>query len=421
MVIPDTTAPVITLTGPAEITLSVGDTYTEQGAVAEDNVDGTFAATVTGTVDTSVAETYTITYTATDEAGNAAEPVVRTVIVNAVVVPDTTAPVITLTGPSEITLSVGDTYTEQGAVAEDNVDGTFAATVTGTVDTSVAETYTITYTATDEAGNAAEPVVRTVIVNEVVVPDTTAPVITLTGPSEITLSVGDTYTEQGAVAEDNVDGTFAATVTGTVDTSVAETYTITYTATDEAGNAAEPVVRTVIVNEVVVPDTTAPVITLTGPSEITLSVGDTYTEQGAVAEDNVDGTFAATVTGTVDTSVAETYTITYTATDEAGNAAEPVVRTVIVSAVIEPPANRVTLNPTDDANDRVDLGDILPVSKWEHAYFRFDVSDVAGVVNNATFRVYNLADRGSITLYIGGIEDDNWSEQDSGPSWNIYP
>ena len=138
--------------------------------------------------------------------------------------------------------------------------------------------------------------------------------------------------------------------------------------------------------------------------------------RGAVAEDNVDGTFAATVTGTVDTSVAETYTITYTATDEAGNAAEPVVRTVIVSAVIEPPANRVTLNPTDDANDRVDLGDILPVSKWEHAYFRFDVSDVAGVVNNATFRVYNLADRGSITLYIGGKEDDNWSEQTAAPA-----
>jgi hypothetical protein len=66
----DTTAPVITLNGEANTTLNVGVTYTEAGATATDNVDGTVTVVTTGTVDTTAAGTYTITYTATDAAGN---------------------------------------------------------------------------------------------------------------------------------------------------------------------------------------------------------------------------------------------------------------------------------------------------------------------------------------------------------------
>ena len=44
----NTTAPVIALTGNAVVQLTVGDTYTEQGAVCEDDVDADKAATVGG-------------------------------------------------------------------------------------------------------------------------------------------------------------------------------------------------------------------------------------------------------------------------------------------------------------------------------------------------------------------------------------
>ncbi len=77
--------------------------------------------------------------------------------------------------------------------------------------------------------------------------DTTPPVITLTGESTITLNVGDTYTEQGATATDNVDTGVAVIISGSVDTSVAGTYTITYNATDTAGNNAIEVARSVVV------------------------------------------------------------------------------------------------------------------------------------------------------------------------------
>ena len=78
-------------------------------------------------------------------------------------------------------------------------------------------------------------------------------------------------------------------------------------------------------------DSTAPVITLNGSANVSLTIGATYTELGATWVDNADGTGDATVTGTVNTAVAGTYTITYTQTDIAGNIATPVTRTVTVS------------------------------------------------------------------------------------------
>ena len=93
-------------------------------------------------------------------------------------------------------------------------------------------------------------------------PDTTAPVITLTGTSPVDLTVGDTYTDAGAIAIDNIDSSVTVTTTGTVDSSTAGPYVITYTAKDIAGNIATPVTRTVNVNaKLPTPDTTAPVIT----------------------------------------------------------------------------------------------------------------------------------------------------------------
>ena len=243
---PDTTAPVITLNGSSNISLELGQTYTELGATATDNVDGDLTSSIvtTGSVNTSIAGTYTITYSVSDAAGNAASAT-RTVTVN----PDTTAPVITLNGASTVNLNVGDAYNEQGATATDNIDGDLTASIvtTGSVNTNVAGTYTVTYSVSDAAGNTASAT-RTVVVSA----DTTAPVITLLGSATVNLTVGDAYTDAGATATDNIDGniTSSIVVTGSVNTNVVGTYTLTYNVNDAAGNAATPVVRTVNVNEV---------------------------------------------------------------------------------------------------------------------------------------------------------------------------
>lgn len=93
---------------------------------------------------------------------------------------------------------------------------------------------------------------------QVIVQDTTPPVIDLVGDSEIVLECGvDTYNEPGATVTDICDASTVVAISGTVNTSTPGTYTITYTATDGHGNNAVPVERTVRVV-----DTTPPVVTV---------------------------------------------------------------------------------------------------------------------------------------------------------------
>ena len=71
-------------------------------------------------------------------------------------------------------------------------------------------------------------------------------VISSTGNDILQLTVGDTYTEQGAVCDDDVDADKAATVGGdTVNTGTVAQYTVTYDCTDAAGNDATQVTREV--------------------------------------------------------------------------------------------------------------------------------------------------------------------------------
>jgi len=79
--------------------------------------------------------------------------------------------------------------------------------------------------------------------------DTTAPVISLSGNSTITINSWSSYTDAGATASDNLDGDISANIvtSGSVDTSTTGTYIITYTVSDAAGNIATPVTRTVTV------------------------------------------------------------------------------------------------------------------------------------------------------------------------------
>ncbi len=77
--------------------------------------------------------------------------------------------------------------------------------------------------------------------------DTTPPVVTLTGASSVDVILNSgTYHDLGATANDDVDGDLTASITvdGNVNTDLAGTYTLTFKATDKAGNTGE-VVRTV--------------------------------------------------------------------------------------------------------------------------------------------------------------------------------
>ena len=107
--------------------------------------------------------------------------------------------------------------------------------------------------------------------------DITRPVITLKGEAEISLEAGEDFVDPGTTVTDNVDDDLVAVATGAVDNKKPGTYTITYTATDSAGNEAIAYTSTgtpvPVTRKVIVVDTTAPVITLLGDAEVGVEAG----------------------------------------------------------------------------------------------------------------------------------------------------
>lgn len=81
--------------------------------------------------------------------------------------------------------------------------------------------------------------------------DTTPPVIKLTGSTTITIEVGNSYTDAGASATDDVDGdlTPQLVIDSNLDLESVGDYTIRYNVVDSAGNAADEVVRQISVVE----------------------------------------------------------------------------------------------------------------------------------------------------------------------------
>ena len=188
-----------------------------------------------------------------------------------ITIPDNTPPTLTLNGKSTVSISAGNSYSDAGATCKDTVDGTIQPTVQGAVKSSIPGTYTLTYFCSDDAGNSAVSISRTIKVSDTsktsqpntptsssrISPPTTLPLtttsppdvippsLTLNGHSIISISTNSSYTDAGASCTDNIDGTIQPTVQDAVDYSVPGTYALTYFCSDDAGNSAVPVSRTI--------------------------------------------------------------------------------------------------------------------------------------------------------------------------------
>jgi len=175
-------------------------------------------------------------------------PVITNTIPNLSVEENTTAvTAITVTDDDSTTFN----YTLGGAdSALFNMDGDTLNFATAPdfekpTDSGADNIYNVTVTASDGT-NSSETIAFTISVTDA---DDLAPVITIKGANSVTLIEGDAYTDAGASATDDKDGNVEVITSGSVDTSTIGTYTITYTATDIAGNTSTAT-RTVIVNAV---------------------------------------------------------------------------------------------------------------------------------------------------------------------------
>jgi PKD repeat protein len=125
-------------------------------------------------------------------------------------------------------------------------DGTFS-TLKDPVKTYMEDgDYTVSLVATN-LGGSAEAKETISIELKVIITDDEAPVITLIGEASKEIKIGESFTDPGASANDNVDGDITANivVTGTVNNMNPGEYVLAYNVSDAAGNAATEVKRTV--------------------------------------------------------------------------------------------------------------------------------------------------------------------------------
>ena len=324
----------ISLQGGESVTLECGQRFGDPGATAINGDGESIEVTVSYSggfdPDAPAVGTYTATYTATEEPNSVSAT-------RDITVTDTEAPSITVNGANPYRIQQGSCspFVDPGATAFDTCAGSKAVTssISGpggatSVDTSVAGTYIVTYTATD--GTHESTATRTVIVGtfpaDEVDQEGTAnvpPTLTLNGDDQVTLECGSAYTDPGATA--TVCGSpIQVTVTGAANPNAPGTYTVTYSAS--ANGFTTEVTRIVTVE-----DTVAPVITLNGANPMQVGFGTVFTDPGATASDGCAGNLTASiaVTGSVDTNTVGFYALTYSVSDLSGHS-DTKVRTVEV-------------------------------------------------------------------------------------------
>ncbi len=332
--IPDTTAPQLTLNGDAQLDVSVGDNYIDAGANAVDYVDGPVTVSVEGSVDTSKSGFYVLTYTATDQAGNSSSTsrTVRVLSADGSMLYEDAEDGNTLgwrvydKTPAGAIISNVDDAEKSSKVIELQGDSTRNGYILGNWENRSGAW-------NDSQNNQIRWSMKyseafTVFIR----------VTTTNGPRYIYYTASDmdkglhsngTYIHYG-LGSDARDGTWR-TFTRDLEADLKNF---------EPGNDLLAVQAFLIrgsgrvddielLSGLTIPDTTAPVLTLNGESQIDLSVGDNYVDAGANAVDYVDGPVTVSVEGSVDTSKSGFYVISYTATDQMGNSTN-VSRTVRV-------------------------------------------------------------------------------------------
>ena len=144
-----------------------------------------------------------------------------------------------------ITLTATDSGTPTTGVAftKYNLDSTGYQTYTGPFTVSTQALHTLLYFSQDNQGNVETPAKSFTIKI-----DKTKPVITLNGAADMSVTYGSgPFSDPGATATDTGGSGLAGpvNVSGSVNTNAAGDYTLSYGVSDNAGNAADTVTRTV--------------------------------------------------------------------------------------------------------------------------------------------------------------------------------
>ncbi|MFE7503956.1 OmpL47-type beta-barrel domain-containing protein [Promicromonospora sp. NPDC057488] len=361
----DTTAPTVTAEvagdqndegayiGSASVSLAADDGDGSGVESVEYDLDGAGYAPYTAPIVLDEPGEHMLEYRATDVAGNVSEPEMLHVTVVEPDGDDTTPPVVTAevtgdldpdgayVGSATLNLTARDPGSGIASVEYD-LDGAGWAAYTAPVVVDTPGEHTVTYRATDNAGNVAEPGSATFTVVEAPPVDETAPTVTtqVTGEQDgdgayiASATVAILAEDEGSGVESveyELDGDGWTAYTDPVVVDVTGAHTVRYRATDAAGNLSEPgSVELVVVGGQDPPDTTQPIASAQvdgdqddegaylGSATVTVTARDG--ESGvAFIEYALDSPAFREYTGAVVVTEAGSHAFRYRATDNAGN------------------------------------------------------------------------------------------------------
>ncbi|GGM23467.1 OmpL47-type beta-barrel domain-containing protein [Promicromonospora citrea] len=360
----DTTAPVVTpqvagqqdgdgaYIGSATVSLAAEDDLSGVASV-EYALDGGEYAAYDEPVVLDEPGTYSLAYRATDNAGNVSEPETLDLTVVSADGEDTTAPTVTVDVTGDLdddgayvgTATVNLTAVDAGsgvAGVEYDLDGSGWTAYADPVAVTEPGEHTVLYRATDNAGNVSQEGSATFTVVEPTEEDTTPPTVTAhvtgeqdedgayVGQAAVHLMAEDESSEVASVEYD-LDGAGWTDYGDAVVVDVNGPHTLTYRATDTAGNTSEPEsVSLVVVGGADPPDVTPPIASaqVDGDQDdygvylevATVSISARDDESGvAFVEYAFGDTAFREYTGPFDVTDPGAHALSYRATDNAGN------------------------------------------------------------------------------------------------------
>ncbi|MEO3777214.1 hypothetical protein ABGB16_10265, partial [Micromonospora sp. B11E3] len=364
--------------GSATVTLSATDSGSGVARV-EYALDGGAYGTYSAPVTVSQPGQHTVAYRATDKAGNtsAAQSVSFTVVQAPPA--DTTPPTATAAvtgqrddngayvGAATVTLSASDTESGVERI-EFSLDGGAYVAYSAPVTVNQAGQHTVAYRATDKAGNtsAAQSVSFTVV--QAPPADTTPPTASASvtgqrddagayvGSATVTLSATDAGSGVERI-EFSLDGQPYAAYSAPVTVNQPGQHTVSYRATDKAGNTSTPQSVSFTVVQTPPADTTPPTAAASvtgqrddagayvGAATVTLSATDAQSGVERI-EFSLDGGAYVAYSAPVTVNQPGQHAVAYRATDKAGNTSA--AQSVSFTVVQAPPAD--TTPPTASAS-----------------------------------------------------------------------
>ena len=308
----------ISLNGDKEITVALGDSYEEVGAVVKRFI---FVANkdieVEGSVDTSKYGDYKIVYKCDAMSVSRIIHVKDTEGPKFRVSEENATLILDVNGDKDIFKNIV-VYDTNGVIIDEN-----DVQVEENIDMSTPGEYEVKYKVCDKSNNCNE------YIRKVEVKDVTAPVITL-NRTDLKIPVGNTYNEYGASAYDNYDKNLdEVNIESNVDTSKEGVYEVKYSICDSSNNCSEKIRKvTVFKQESTAKEETKNIISISGkytnnptidgtiPSTITFNSNNkvVFVANCCSYMDTINGTYTisgTTITVTLDHAINTTKTKVY--------------------------------------------------------------------------------------------------------------